>query len=669
MDRKNHSRLIPILVLISGVLLSSLSGWFLYKIEEKAIISEFQKDVDERAASLNREVIINFETLRSLAILFAQGTVPEWKQFSLEAQKILARHNDIQALEWVPRVVHSERATYESILLQDFPEFQFTERLEQGRMVTAEERQEYYPVYYVEPVIGNEEAIGFDLASNLARLETLEKSRDIAIPQATASITLVQERQNQKGFLAFLPIYKGSPATVAKRRDNLMGFVLGVYRIGDIFASSDPRHGAPGMEMKLVDETLKSSHDILHIHKPGTEFKVYESITYRKELPEVWGRKWSLIASPTLSYIAVRRNFLPIAILVSGTIITVLMSLYIYIISRGAATIQRIVIKKTKELNEANETLKENEAMLTQSAEIAHLGYAVWDEILNRDVTITEELARIHGFTGNEYRETVSSLEKYLELVVPEDREKYLNYENQFAADNSGKASGVEYRIMRPDGEIRYLNQRAQYLFVSSGQSTQSIVVIQDVTEQKQVELRLNESRKELEFLSRTDSLTGVANRRFMDEFIDKEWLRAIRNKSSISFILIDIDFFKLYNDNYGHPEGDECLKKVATKLKNLVRRPGDLIARYGGEEFALVLPDTKEAEFVANNCRQSIEELQIPHKFSEAANVVTISVGLCTVSPYKGIDPKSVIATADKALYKAKNGGRNRVEQMVFHP
>ncbi len=459
-------------------------------------------------------MIINFETLRSLAILFNRGAVPGWKQFSLEAQKILTRHHDIQALEWIPRVIHSERATYKSKLLQEFPEFEITERQEQGHMVTAEERQEYYPVYYVEPLIGNEAAFGFDLASSPTRLEALKESRDTAIPQATASITLVQERENQKGFLAFLPIYKGSPATVVKRQDNLMGFVLGVYRIADIFASSALRHEALGIEMKLVDETPLSSHEILHIHKPGAEFKVYESIAYRKELPEVWGRKWSLIASPTLSYIAVRRDMLPLATFVSGIIFTIFIALYIHIISRRAATIQRIVIEKTNELNEAN---------------------------------------------------------------------------------------------------------------------------------------------KKLELLSRTDGLTGVANRRFMDEFFDKEWLRAIRNKSSISFILIDIDFFKLYNDNYGHPEGDECLKKVAAKLKSLVHRPGDLVARYGGGEFALVLSDTEEAELVASNCRQSIEELQIPHEFSEAAAVVTISVGFCTVTPEKGMDPSWVVDVADKALYKAK--------------
>ncbi|MDA9981342.1 ATP-binding protein [Gammaproteobacteria bacterium] len=143
--------------------------------------------------------------------------------------------------------------------------------------------------------------------------------------------------------------------------------------------------------------------------------------------------------------------------------------------------------------------IEQSEAFLEQSAEIAHLGYAVWDDILDRDVTVTEELARIHGLTRDEYLETVSSMEKYLEFVVPDDHEKYMDYENQFGADDSGEAAGVEYRIMRPDGEIRHLHQRSQYVSVPSGRPTQSIVVIQDITEQKQVEIRLKKSREALE--------------------------------------------------------------------------------------------------------------------------------------------------------------------------
>jgi len=358
MNTKNYSILVQILVVIAGVLLSSVSGWLLYDVQEKAIIGEFQKEVDDRAASLYREVAINFETLRSLALLFDEDAVPESKQFSRSAKKILSRHQDIQALEWIPRVIHSQRATYESKQRQEFPEYEFTERKEQGHMVTAEEREEYFPVYYLEPLIGNEMAFGFDLSANPTRLKALEKSRDTATPQATASITLVQERANQKGFLAFLPIYKGNPSTVDTRRENLKGFVLGVYRVGDIFSSSALGEEPLGIEMKLIDETLSSENDILHIHKLRTGLTAHEIITYKKELPDIWGRKWSLVASPAPSYISIRRDFVPQSIFVTGLIFTFIIVVYINIITTRASTIQRIVIERTNELTEANKKLE-----------------------------------------------------------------------------------------------------------------------------------------------------------------------------------------------------------------------------------------------------------------------------------------------------------------------
>ena len=178
----------------------------------------------------------------------------------------------------------------------------------------------------------------------------------------------------------------------------------------------------------------------------------------------------------------------------------------------------------------------------------------------------------------------------------------------------------------------------------------------------------LQDANDKLEILSRTDGLTKVANRRYLDEISDLVWLRAIRNKIPISYLLIDIDFFKMYNDNYGHLAGDECLRRVAAELNKIVNRPDDLVARYGGEEFAILLPDTSYAENIANICRQSIEELQIPHQYSEVSNVVTISVGVSTVVPDKGTDLSLIINAADKALYEAKVAGRNIVKKCFLN-
>ncbi len=346
-----------ILVLIFGIVLSCFSGYFFYKTEEKTIIREFQQDVDERAASLSRELAINFETLSSLSILFHEGQIPNLERFQLEAEKILNRHSNIQALEWIPRVFDSQRAMYESQLRTYFPDFEITQLDKQGFMTRVEQKEEYYPVYYIEPVRGNEAALGFDLSSNPVRLKALEKSRDTAQPQATGSIKLVQKNDNQKGFLIFLPIYKGNPSTLVKRRENLEGFILGVYRIGDIFMSSSFSDRHMNIKMELVDETSISQPEILYSNQTDTKLKIHDQITYKKELPEIWGRKWTLVACPTLSYLSVRRNILPIVITIAGIVLSFFITLYLYIIAKRTATIEQIVIQKTEELNRANKKL------------------------------------------------------------------------------------------------------------------------------------------------------------------------------------------------------------------------------------------------------------------------------------------------------------------------
>ena len=179
-----------------------------------------------------------------------------------------------------------------------------------------------------------------------------------------------------------------------------------------------------------------------------------------------------------------------------------------------------------------------------------------------------------------------------------------------------------------------------------------------------EVTRRLEEANRELQRLSSVDGLTGLTNRRRMDEFVDQEWQRGAREETPLSFIFIDIDFFKLYNDRNGHQAGDEALKRVAGVLRSAFRRPGDLVARYGGEEFAAVLPgtDAAGAQTVAEAMRRAVEELEIPHGASAASPRVTISLGFASMVPRPQKKPDELIAAADQALYRAKREGRNRV-------
>lgn len=170
--------------------------------------------------------------------------------------------------------------------------------------------------------------------------------------------------------------------------------------------------------------------------------------------------------------------------------------------------------------------------------------------------------------------------------------------------------------------------------------------------------------REGLRVDSRTDSLTGLANRRYLEEFLGKEWRRDMRKGTPLSLIIMDVDFFKQFNDRYGHVAGDNCLKKLAATLSSFEQRPGDLAVRYGGEEFVLVLGDTslEAATRIANNLCKMISELNIVHEGSEISSVVTASLGVATLVPEQGLAENILMPLADQALYKAKKNGRNTV-------
>ena len=163
--------------------------------------------------------------------------------------------------------------------------------------------------------------------------------------------------------------------------------------------------------------------------------------------------------------------------------------------------------------------------------------------------------------------------------------------------------------------------------------------------------------------LATLDGLTQIANRRQFDTYLDSEWKRAIRDRTPISIILCDVDFFKLYNDTYGHQAGDSCLQKIAKALTRCAKRSADLVARYGGEEFAIILPNTYPigASKVADRIREEVKALKLAHAKSSASQYVTVSLGIVTTVPQPHALPVEAIAFADKALYRAKEMGRDR--------
>ncbi|MFN3988573.1 MAG: diguanylate cyclase [Rhodocyclaceae bacterium] len=254
------------------------------------------------------------------------------------------------------------------------------------------------------------------------------------------------------------------------------------------------------------------------------------------------------------------------------------------------------------------------------------------------------------------------SVEDWAARMHPEDRERVVNF--CVAQSKSGIDHEADYRALTSKGDYVWIRD-VVHVERRNGEVEALIGFMFDISERKKTEDKLLRLQKELEELSYKDGLTGVANRRMFDSVMEIEWTNARRNRQPLSLILVDIDFFKQYNDCYGHLQGDDCLRRVARALATGATRAKDFVARFGGEEFVLVLPesDAHAARLVAERCNQRVAELELPHASSPADGRVTISMGVGTVMPGPGDDLNDFIAQVDRLLYKAKQNGRNRAE------
>lgn len=230
----------------------------------------------------------------------------------------------------------------------------------------------------------------------------------------------------------------------------------------------------------------------------------------------------------------------------------------------------------------------------------------------------------------------------------------------------------IEIRMLSQSGQWRWVQVRGRTAERDAEGGVRRVAgTLIDVSQYKQMELALQKANQELQRLAALDDLTQIANRRRFEERMAEEWRRARRTDASLALILCDIDFFKFYNDTFGHIRGDETLRAVAQAISGVLKRPMDLVARYGGEEFAIVLPDTdlQGALRVAGEVRDTIRSLGIVHGEPAACPTLSLSYGVAALKPREGLKARALLERADRALYQAKTDGRDRIVSMDAVP
>ncbi|PZV27563.1 MAG: hypothetical protein DCF12_03945 [Snowella sp.] len=335
------------------------------------------------------------------------------------------------------------------------------------------------------------------------------------------------------------------------------------------------------------------------------------------------------------------------------------------------------------ELKQSETQLRENQRFIEKITEATPTLLYIYDHMANKNIYANRSVAEILGYSCTEIQAMGSDL--FSTICHPEDLPKLYGAIQKIRSLETDEIIETEYRVRDAQGEWHWLMSRdLVFSRTEDGRVCQTLGTSQDISDRKQAEfllisekeraekaeIKLQKTQINLERINQrllklidTDTLTKIGNRRCFNIRFRQEWKRLFREQKPLSLVLFDVDYFKNYNDCYGHPQGDHCLIEIAQTAKQTVGRSSDLVARIGGEEFAVILPNTnlEGAKVAAENIRLAIESLKIPHQDSQINHQVTISLGIMSVIPKSGQSPTTLINQADQALLEAKRRGKNQ--------
>lgn len=674
------------IIVCAGALLSVIAFLSARHWQIARVNTQVQKQADTIVKYLQKNTDSNFEPLLAVDDFYSasKGEVSR-QEFSNLAKRILSRHPSVELLAWTPRITHPNRSIFEaSIRNEGYNNYQIYEQQTEGTMVRSSVRAEYFPFAYIEPLNQYEFPFGVDLASEEKRKTALEIARDRGTLATTGRMVLAK---NKVGFMVMVPVYqKNQPYnTLQARRDNLKGFGVGLFLFPNFLKSILGNVDAKNLNFVFYDETASSSKQFLAFYNSesgkivtelekektiisGTKWLCANNSCVRRF--KVADRLWSVNILPSDKYFGENQLWLSWIFLTGGLALTGSLAVYAIRYQQHSTRIEQLV----QELSQANFEIRSLSRISDSLQACLSLeeAYRVIPRLVQKLFPLHSGIIYTISSSGNIVEAATTWGNNLASQLVfsPNDcwgircgrPHLFENTYSSLACSHFTQPVAEEcYCVpMMAQGEalgLFYLQAPERGKFTEAKQ--QLAVTVAEHIALALANLRLRETLKNQ---SIRDPLTGLFNRRYLEESLERELLRAERQKHSVGVIMIDIDHFKKLNDTFGHEAGDIVLQELAVFLQGSIRG-SDIACRYGGEEFTLILPEatlevTKQR---AEQLREGAKHLHV-HYRRQPIGRITLSLGVASF-PSEASSASAVLRAADEALYKAKSTGRDRVQ------
>ena len=475
-----------------GIVLSYASFKVTRNWEEDEALHHLRELTRNHGVAIEQELLTHLDFLHSIAALYDTSPFVSREEFRTFANSLLKRARGVQALEWIPLISAGERGEYERLARSDgLPDFRIKEKNATGKMVSAGTRAEYFPVYYVEPLKGNEQALGFDLGSNATRRDALAKARETGNVVVSGRIKLVQETGDQFAFLAFKPIYhKNYPIHSAElRRKFLLGFALGVFRIGDVVESALAKQTGPaGLDIYVFDNRPTAGKRFLYFHPsrarqtkvaPESEETIFDGPHLASSFSVV-DREWTLVFKPVAGYFTENSTWVPWSTLIVGLVFTSILTAYLVSAAGRERRITNLVRERTGALKDSETRIR-----------------AVVDNVVDGIITISETgeietfnpaAEQIFGYTASQI------IGQNVRILMPGPyRGEHDGYLRAYLKTGEAKIIGIGREVVgkRKDGSTFPMDLAVSEMQI--GSSSIFTGVVRDITERKQADLIKNE--------------------------------------------------------------------------------------------------------------------------------------------------------------------------------